>query len=315
MWDAIIKITAFLVTFALRNARGYTIGITSQASYAKYTKWNPCPDGSLKFEFKTQEPDGLLVYLDDGGSLDFIEVKLVDGALQFRYNMGEGVATEINLGGNLNDDAWHSVQIERQDGAVQLVLDAERTSKSVPNDKPQFGELEGNSFLYIAGLPVHFKSDLRSLALPSAAFESPFAGSIRNLLYSNCSKAFGSPILLDSVGIEKDVSDPCSSKNVCMNNGTCLVTDTGAICDCSAINFEGEFCEKASLQSFTVVFTTPMPSSSTSKPVTEARELVDATTPVGGSGSTNGANSTIGNILYCILLASITWKLESGDLL
>ena len=38
----------------------------------------------LEFEFKTSNPNGLLVYMDDGGYYDFLEIKLVNSNLRLR---------------------------------------------------------------------------------------------------------------------------------------------------------------------------------------------------------------------------------------
>ena len=53
-----------------------------------------------------RQGDGLLLYMDDGGYFDFIEVKLVSGALRCRFNLGEGAET-LSLGRELDDGAWH----------------------------------------------------------------------------------------------------------------------------------------------------------------------------------------------------------------
>ena len=53
-----------------------------------------------------RQGDGLLLYMDDGGYFDFIEVKLVSGALRCRFNLGEGAET-LSLGRDLDDGAWH----------------------------------------------------------------------------------------------------------------------------------------------------------------------------------------------------------------
>ncbi|GIY74191.1 hypothetical protein CEXT_699081 [Caerostris extrusa] len=39
-------------------------------------------------EFPTREPNGLLLYTDDGGTYDFFEVKLVEGNARLRFNLG-----------------------------------------------------------------------------------------------------------------------------------------------------------------------------------------------------------------------------------
>lgn len=54
----------------------------STDSYSQFRKWGGGTNGTLEFEFKTDQPNGLLLYTDDGGTYDFFEIKLVEGALR-----------------------------------------------------------------------------------------------------------------------------------------------------------------------------------------------------------------------------------------
>jgi len=83
-----------------------------QNSYTQFKKWNAAANGSLELEFKTDQPNGLLLYTDDGGTYDFFELKLVEGALRLRYNLGGG-AQIITVGRDLNDSHWHKVLVSQ----------------------------------------------------------------------------------------------------------------------------------------------------------------------------------------------------------
>uniref|UniRef100_A0A182VX34 Laminin G domain-containing protein n=1 Tax=Anopheles minimus TaxID=112268 RepID=A0A182VX34_9DIPT len=82
----------------------------SQNSFAQFRKWYTGLNGSLELEFKTEQPNGLVLYTDDGGTFDFFELKLVEGALRLRYNLGGG-AQIITVGRDLHDGHWHKVQV------------------------------------------------------------------------------------------------------------------------------------------------------------------------------------------------------------
>lgn len=82
----------------------------SQNSFAQFRKWYTGLNGSLEFEFKTEQPNGLILYTDDGGTFDFFEIKLVEGAVRLRYNLGGG-ANIITVGRDLHDGHWHKVQV------------------------------------------------------------------------------------------------------------------------------------------------------------------------------------------------------------
>lgn len=82
----------------------------TQNSYAQFRKWYSGLNGSLELEFKTEQPNGLVLYTDDGGTYDFFELKLVEGALRLRYNLGGG-AQIITVGRDIHDGHWHKVQV------------------------------------------------------------------------------------------------------------------------------------------------------------------------------------------------------------
>jgi hypothetical protein len=88
---------------------GFTLDGT-QNSFAQFRKWYSGLNGSLELELKTEQPNGLVLYTDDGGTYDFFELKLVEGVLRLRYNLGGG-AQIITVGRDLHDGHWHKVQV------------------------------------------------------------------------------------------------------------------------------------------------------------------------------------------------------------
>ena len=111
------------------NAEAYQLEGT-HTSYAQFRKWFPSPNASIQFEFLTSQPDGVLLYTDDGGYYDFIELKLVDGSVRLRYNLGGG-ARVLHAGKNLHiGEQWHSVQFIRKDSLTILKVDGENATSS-----------------------------------------------------------------------------------------------------------------------------------------------------------------------------------------
>ncbi len=62
-----------ILTLLRHDATGITLEGTPK-SFARYPKWNACVNASISFEFKTTQDEGLLMYTDDGGTYDFVEV-------------------------------------------------------------------------------------------------------------------------------------------------------------------------------------------------------------------------------------------------
>lgn len=156
----------------------------SQTSYAQFRKWNAALNGSLEFEFKTEQANGLLLYTDDGGTYDFFEIKLVEGALRLRYNLGGG-AQILTVGRDLNDGHWHKVQVLRSVETTGLTVDGVTQTRTSRGKEFMFGKLASNSDVYIGGMPSWYNAKLTLLALPSVIFEPRFGGAIRNLVYAD----------------------------------------------------------------------------------------------------------------------------------
>ena len=99
-------------------------------SYAQFRKWYPSLNSTIQFEFLTHQPDGVLLYTDDGGYYDFIEIKLVDGSVRLRYNLGGG-ARVLHAGKNLHiGGQWHSVQFIRMNSLTILKVDGENATST-----------------------------------------------------------------------------------------------------------------------------------------------------------------------------------------
>ncbi|XP_076366546.1 neurexin 1-like [Tachypleus tridentatus] len=217
----------------------------SPTSYAQFKRWN----GSLSFEFQTNELNGLLFYTDDGGRFRyFFELKLVEGTLRLRYNLGQGSAF-ITVGRGLNDGEWHRVEIVRHMDKVSLRIDDETESRLTYTTDFAFGDLSMNSFVYIGGLPDWYKSKLSQLAFPTVFFEPRFKGAIRKVIYSNDEASSKRQDMIAFLGVRKNGLDHCNYRNPCHHGGACISTDSGAICDCKNVDYEGTFCDKEKSQS------------------------------------------------------------------
>lgn len=215
----------------------------SPGAYAKFPAWELCHNGSVSLEFKTDEPDALLFYVDDG-RYDFFELKLVDGVAKLRYNLGEGTVV-ISAGHSLNDVQWHKVHVMYGYGNVTFLLDKieqVRLIRTQNSSDPETTQ-SSNKFFFVGGLPKHYNDKLFTLALPSVVFEPPLQGSVRNLMWSNCGKDTVRPEMLDFEGILSNDEDLCVRGNPCLNGGVCLTTSAGLLCDCTKTAFKGDRCD------------------------------------------------------------------------
>ncbi|CAH1124036.1 unnamed protein product [Ceutorhynchus assimilis] len=252
-----------VLSILLSNIHGFVLDGSSE-SYSQFRKWGGGTNGTLEFEFKTDQPNGLLLYTDDGGTYDFFEIKLVEGALRLRYNLGGG-AQIITVGKELNDGHWHKVQLQRHEERTILTVDGASQMRTSRGKEFNFGKLETNSDVYIGGLPKWYNKKLALLALPSVFFEPRFIGSVRNLIYPDVEGGVArrqetrpkdhrcdGPIVAGTESIclpqsrvlRGNSSDACEARDPCQHGGICISTDSGPICECRNSDYEGEFCEK-----------------------------------------------------------------------
>ena len=97
-------------------------------SYAQYLPWYPCLNGTLIFEFKSAESNGLLLYTQSL-PYKYIQLSLIDGNLRLRMRIGEkdnprGIFLVYQTK-KLNDDRWHEVQLSRMSERTVLTVDGE----------------------------------------------------------------------------------------------------------------------------------------------------------------------------------------------
>uniref|UniRef100_A0A182IM21 Laminin G domain-containing protein n=1 Tax=Anopheles atroparvus TaxID=41427 RepID=A0A182IM21_ANOAO len=153
---ATVRLPKMLLLGLLLSQLGYGCsGFTldgSQTSFAQFRKWYTGLNGSLELEFKTEQPNGLVLYTDDGGTFDFFELKLVEGALRLRYNLGGG-AQIITVGRDLHDGHWHKVQVLRNDEHTTLTVDGVSQSRSSRGKEFLFGKFATNSDVFVGGMP------------------------------------------------------------------------------------------------------------------------------------------------------------------
>ncbi|XP_072930215.1 neurexin 1 [Epargyreus clarus] len=229
--------------------RNLAFVLDKQNPYSQFRKWNAGLNGTLELEFKTDQPNGLLLYTDDGGTYDFFELKLVNGGLRLRYNLGGG-AQIITVGSNLNDGHWHKVQVARRDEHTSLAVDGVAQSKTSRGKEFVFGKFSTNSDVFVGGIPPSYNSKLTTLALPSVIFEPKFRGAVRNLVYSDLPgqaprrQELRHSRDLKSSRISNASGDACERRDPCQHGGVCISTDDGPVCECRDGDYEGAFCER-----------------------------------------------------------------------
>uniref|UniRef100_A0A1A7XT77 Neurexin 3a n=1 Tax=Iconisemion striatum TaxID=60296 RepID=A0A1A7XT77_9TELE len=200
--------------------------------WARYLRWDASTRGDLSFQLKTEASEALLMYFDDGGYCDFLQLAVVVGRLQLRFSI-DCAETTVVSSKRVDDGRWHTATLSRSNRRTTLVLDGEVKGDEV---KPQRQSMKIVSDLFLGGVPQDIRTG--ALTLPTARTMQPFRGTITDLRYGT-----SQTLLLGSLKVPLESEGWCTV-NPCENGGTCTVVDGAAICDCSKTEYKGRFCSE-----------------------------------------------------------------------
>ncbi|XP_036403709.1 neurexin 2b isoform X11 [Megalops cyprinoides] len=203
--------------------------------WARYGRWEAGSGGELSFSLKTNVSKALVLYLDDGGNCDFLELLIAGGRLQLRFAIHCAEPATVHMETPVNDDRWHMVLLTRNFRETMLVVDSEAKVAEVRSKRREMAVV---SDLFVGGIPP----DVRLSALTSSTvkYEPPFQGLIANLKVGETP-----PTLLNSQGIQSDLEYLCTKQNPCLNGGFCTIQYGEVHCDCTLTRYRGKYCSEA----------------------------------------------------------------------
>nr|XP_055028362.1 neurexin 3a isoform X36 [Misgurnus anguillicaudatus] len=204
----------------------------SQGQWARYLRWDASTRSDLSFQLKTDVSTALILYFDDGGYCDFLQLMVVEGKLQLQFSI-DCAETTIVSDKRVNDSSWHSATLSRYNLRTVLGLDGASKSSEV---RPQRQYMKIVSDLFLGGVPQDIRTS--ALTLPTVKDLPSFKGIIRELKYNN-----KEPTLLSSQRVRMDMEGVCL-ENPCENGGTCSIIDGEPLCDCSKTEYVGRFCSE-----------------------------------------------------------------------
>ncbi|XP_025118093.1 neurexin-1 isoform X19 [Bubalus bubalis] len=222
----------------------------AEGQWTRFPKWNACCESEMSFQLKTRSARGLVLYFDDEGFCDFLELILTRGGrLQLSFSIFCAEPATLLTDTPVNDGAWHNVRIRRQFRNTTLFIDQVEAKwvevKSKRRDMTVF------SGLFIGGLPPELHAAALKLTLASVREREPFKGWIRDVRV-NSSLALpvdSGEVKLDDEPPNSGGGSPCEAGEegeggVCLNGGVCSVVDDQAVCDCSRTGFRGKDCSQ-----------------------------------------------------------------------
>ncbi|XP_059403493.1 neurexin-2-like isoform X3 [Carassius carassius] len=232
-WSSLWPLWPLLLAGLFLSAGALEFG-GAPGQWARYARWEAGSIGELSFSLKTNVSKALVLYLDDGGNCDFLELTIGGGHLQLRFAIHCAEPAALQMETRISDDRWHMVLLTRNYRETMLMVDGETKVAEVRSKRKEMAVV---SDLFVGGIPP----DVRLSALTSSTvkYEPPFMGLISNLKVGEMP-----PTLLNSNGIHNDLEYLCVKQNPCLNGGYCSVQFGEVHCDCSHTRFRGKYCKE-----------------------------------------------------------------------
>ncbi|XP_061563163.1 neurexin-3b-like isoform X3 [Cololabis saira] len=235
------------------------INFESPDSYLALPKWNTKRVGSISFDFRTTEPNGLILFThgmpqdrrdvkgQKSNKVDFFAVELLDGGLYLLLDMGSGTIKVKATQAKVNDGAWHHVDIQR-DGRSGIISVNSRRTPFTASGENEILDLEGD--LYLGGLPNNRAGLVLPTELWTAMLNYGYVGCVRDLFIDGRSKDIRQIAQSQNVtGVKytctKTTGKHCDS-SPCKNNGVCKEGWNRFVCDCTGSGFWDSTCERES---------------------------------------------------------------------
>ncbi|XP_016124291.1 neurexin 1a isoform X5 [Sinocyclocheilus grahami] len=205
----------------------------AEGQWARFPMWNACCESEMSFNMKTKSAHGLLVYFDDEGFCDFLELLIHNGRLSLRFSIFCAEPATVLSDTAVNDSRWHAVTLRRNFKNTMLVVDEEIKWVEV---KSKRRDMTVFSHLFLGGLPPELRSVALRLTSSAIKDQVPYKGWITNLRVNS-----SEPPLIGSEGVNNDI---CEADHICLNGGVCSIVNDEPICDCSKTGFQGKDCSE-----------------------------------------------------------------------
>ncbi|XP_070398475.1 neurexin-1a isoform X19 [Nothobranchius furzeri] len=205
----------------------------AEGQWARFSVWNACCESEMSFNMKTKSSHGLLVYFDDEGFCDFLELLILNGKLSLRFSIFCAEPATVVSDTAVNDSQWHTVTIRRNFKNTTLTVDNEIKWVEV---KSKRRDMTVFSPLFVGGLPLELRSVPLRLTSAVAKDQLPFAGWITDVKVNNAES--------EMITSERVVMDICGRANMCLNGGVCSLINNEPTCDCSNTGFQGRDCSE-----------------------------------------------------------------------
>ncbi|XP_031661166.1 neurexin-1a isoform X25 [Oncorhynchus kisutch] len=238
VWAAAPLLCVWLCLCSLGGSRGEVLefgGVSGQ--WGRFPVWNACCESILSFSVRTHSEDGLLLYLDDEGFCDFLELLLLRGKLRLRFSIFCAEPAEVSSGVAVSDGHWHVVRVKRDWRNTSLEVDGRMEGWAEVKSKRR--DMTVFSHTFMGGVSPELHASPLRLTSPGVRDHAPFAGWLTSVTIN------GSAVVMEgSEGVTMG-RDGCGPDHVCQNGGVCSVVEQKNVCDCTDTGYKGNDCSEA----------------------------------------------------------------------
>lgn len=202
---------------------------------------------TLSLRIRTMHPTGNLMYA--AGRVDYNVLEIINGAVQYRFDLGNGEGVVRVSSVYVSDGRWHEIRLERDKNSARLTVDGNYVAHgSAPGVSDTLNLQTDNMYF---GAEVHQHPSI----LGFEDIQRGFSGCMDDVRMSRVSVPLhmsgdsSVAVLMRFANVEFscDITSvlvspgPCGSQP-CMNGGTCLELSGSYECQCHG-RFKGLLCE------------------------------------------------------------------------
>ncbi|TMS06462.1 Contactin-associated protein-like 5 [Larimichthys crocea] len=194
---------------------------------------------SVRFQFRTWNPDGLLLSVQLSPEPQRLELQISNTRLYLTLHNSGRQKSEVSAGHKVNDGLWHSVSLDTRNLHITLTVDGE-TSSTIE----LWEQLESRGNFYVGGCPTTdcqhqtpaFQGCMRLISVNRqpmnlSHIQQGLLGSYNELQFDTC-----------------NIRDRCLP-NLCEHGGRCSQTWSSFSCDCSGTGYSGATCHNSIYES------------------------------------------------------------------
>ncbi|KAG8193217.1 hypothetical protein JTE90_005564 [Oedothorax gibbosus] len=217
-----------------------TIGLPlfSGKSYLELSKLDAYSRLAIELELKPLASDGIILYngQTSSGRGDYVSLAIKDGFVEFKYNLGSGVAV-LRSSQRLQVGKFHRIAAKRYQKDGMLSVDGQDHSTGHSTGPKNFLDL--GQHLYMGYVPGEVEQIFDNVGVSMG-----FSGCIRHFKIGRqfVDLKYPGSKVLKAVDVSECSDDSCASMP-CLNGASCIASENqDYTCKCSA-SFTGKHCE------------------------------------------------------------------------